>query len=457
MLRTSQILTYPTRKNTFENFSCGSPDEKERSRKEFKMTKREIFEDIVQIMKEDSASCKDKTGEAPDRYLEKITEDMEDMEFLYLVNSYLNTFELTGHLAFSKKGVGGVGFGVQRYENVLYVTSTSKDVALKTGDKIIRVDGLEICDYEEKHKSFLFGETQERQAPHWMYLLKYAKNITYVSGEDGKEYCCDMKTGFFESQEEKYVCRDLGNGIVFIRFADFEEEEKIQRMYDENAELLKNSRVLIVDVRGNGGGSDTCFLPLLQYALPNGKKMDEIELVDESANSGGSEINYSVRNCDTRLKGFEQYLQMELPEETRAILLGMRDELLANRGKGFVKNQNGETVIPIVGDSKVEKMYIITDSGCASSGDNFVAVFQMFSKVTVFGRPTMGILDYSNVAFAEYGDFYLMYPTSRLLSVDKGNGMMKKGVKVDHYIPWTPEHLRRDVDLETVLEEYATC
>ena len=131
----------------------------------------------------------------------------------------------------------------------------------------------------------------------------------------------------------------------------------------------------------------------LQYALSNGKRLDELDLVDESANKDGSEINYSVRNCDTRLKGMEEYLQMELPEETRAILVKMRDELLENRGKGFIKRGNDAMDIPIVGDSCVEKMYIITDSGCGSSGDNFVAVFSMFPKVTVVGRPTMGILD----------------------------------------------------------------
>lgn len=56
--------------------------------------------------------------------------------------------------------------------------------------------------------------------------------------------------------------------------------------------------MLIVDARNNTGGSDTCFQPLLQYALPNGKKLDDLELVDESANKDGIEINYSIRNCD---------------------------------------------------------------------------------------------------------------------------------------------------------------
>ncbi len=416
------------------------------------MTKVEIFQDIVKIMKEDSASCKDKLGADSYTYMEKIKEDMSDMDFLYLVNSYLNTFGLTGHLGFSLKGVGRIAFGVQRYQDALYITSVSKDIELKVGDKIIRVDGLAINDFAKKHEEFLFGETEERQAPHWEYLLRFAKTITYISAESKKEETYNIELGSFESAEEKYSCKDMRKGISFIRLADFSDEEQIQQMYAENTELLKNSKTLIVDVRNNGGGSDTCFLPLLQYALPNGKRIDELDLVDASANRDGSEINYSLRNCDTRLKAVDEYLNMELPEETRTILQMMKDELLENRGKGFIKREKEEMDIPIVGDSNVEEMYIITDSGCGSSGDNFVAVFSMFPKVTVVGRPTMGILDYSNVAFVQYDDFSLMYPTSRLISVESGNGMMKKGVKVDYYVPWTLEHLKGDVDLEFVMK-----
>lgn len=101
-------------------------------------------------MKEDSASCKDKQGANPDTYIERIKEDMKDMDFLYLVNSYLNTFELTGHLGFDLKGMGNIAFGVQRYQDALYITSVSKDTELKVGDKIIRVDGLEINDFAKK-------------------------------------------------------------------------------------------------------------------------------------------------------------------------------------------------------------------------------------------------------------------------------------------------------------------
>lgn len=89
---------------------------------------------------------------------------------------------------------------------------------------------------------------------------------------------------------------------------------------------------------------------------------------------------------------------------------------------------------------------------CGSSGDNFVDIMKKMPKVTVVGRPTLGILDYSNCCTAELGDYEFLYPTSRNLAVDEGKGMTDKGVLPDVYIPWTPEHLVKDVDLEKALQ-----
>ncbi|MGZ7153694.1 S41 family peptidase, partial [Streptococcus pyogenes] len=83
---------------------------------------------------------------------------------------------------------------------------------------------------------------------------------------------------------------------------------------------------------------------------------------------------------------------------------------------------------------------------------NFVDIMRQMPKVTVIGRPTMGILDYSNCCVADFGDYELLYPTSRSLAVDAGLGMTDKGVLPDIEIPWTPEHIERDVDLAVALD-----
>ena len=79
-------------------------------------------------------------------------------------------------------------------------------------------------------------------------------------------------------------------------------------------------------------------------------------------------------------------------------------------------------------------------------------MMKQFKKVTVVGRPTLGILDYSNCCTVDYGDYQLMFPTSRCLCVDQGKGMTDQGVLPDIEIPWTPSHFERDVDLDKCLE-----
>lgn len=416
------------------------------------MGKLEIFEDIVKIMHEDSASCKDIVGANPDIYRAKISEDMGEKDFLFTVQSYLATFGFTGHLSFGKSGMPVIPFTVQRYMDELYVIKAMKDSPLKVGDRITHLDGLTVRDFGEKYKEFLFNETEERQGKFWtMFLLKRADKITYKSEN---ETCHEINVPYVERwvKEDKYSCKELKKGIVCLRFEDFDDEETIQNMYDENAELLDSAKYLIVDVRGNGGGTDTAFLPLLKYALPNGKLLSESMVKEDYYGSKGSEINYSERNCDFRIGMMKPFLEQELPEETRQIVEGMLQALEDNRGKGFQKAEEDDMDIPIKGDSKVERVFVITDEGCASSGDSFVEIMKTLEKVTVVGRPTWGILDYSNVVSIDYDSYWVVYPTSRLGILDDGEGMANHGIPVDAYIPWTPEHLFRDVTLENLLE-----
>ncbi|MEN8702209.1 S41 family peptidase [Bacillus infantis] len=90
---------------------------------------------------------------------------------------------------------------------------------------------------------------------------------------------------------------------------------------------------------------------------------------------------------------------------------------------------------------------------CGSSGDSFVELCKKSSKVRVIGRPTKGLNDYANLISKKWDNgFEFMYPTSRLSRIDRGMGMTGKGIEPDLYVPWTPEHLERDADLEKALE-----
>ena len=206
----------------------------------------------------------------------------------------------------------------------------------------------------------------------------------------------------------------------------------------------------MIDVRQNTGGMDSLYFPLLHYALSEGQVYSDLGWTDE-----GMEILYTERNVDLRLKDFEAYVQQEgINQETKDLLKIIMQDLQANRGKGYVKfgGEDREMFPNVKGGSHPEKIFVLADVYCASSGDNFVQMMKWFPKVTVLGRPTLGILDYSNCCQVDYGDYSLNFPTSRALALDKGQGMTDKGIEPDILIPWTVEHLERDVDLERCLE-----
>ena len=173
-------------------------------------------------------------------------------------------------------------------------------------------------------------------------------------------------------------------------------------------------------------------------------------MLDDGVLQYGQEILYSERNCDVRIEIIEELLQKNLSTCDEDILKQALTELTDLRGKGFIK-QIEMYDSDIIGDSEVEHVYVLTDSSCCSAGDTFVYLFKQLPKVTVVGRPTQGIEDYSNAAYALFDEYALVYPTSRLLALDYGKGMMGTGVSVDEYIPWKLEHLERDVDLEYTL------
>lgn len=420
------------------------------------MKKIEIFDDIVSIMQNDSATIKDIKGADPLKYRDRISEDMNNKEFTFLVRSYLASFGLTGHLEFDLKDrTQWRLFDFRRYNDELIITNASKESDFLIGDRITQLNGISVKDFGELHKEFLKGESEERQRITWLPLLEMVDTVTF--NREGKVLETRKLFGNKWDRGEKYICKEIQSNIAYIYLADFNDEEKIQQLYADNAEMLNNATGLIIDVRGNAGGVDSAFFPLFTYCLPNGLTYNKAVKPDYSPMDKGMEIIYTDRNCKKRTELLEDYLSKDIPEESKKMISEMIDDLKTNAGKGFIKNQSSDDDdddLPFVGNSKVEKVIILTDEDCGSSGDSFVYHFSLLPKVSIVGRPTMGILDYSNVIFNYYDEYIFIYPTSRLVALDTDPGMMRHGIPVDVYIPWTPEHLYKDITLEEALKMF---
>ncbi len=410
------------------------------------MTYSEIFKEIVSIMKNDSASYPDFGAGNFEEYEKKITDDMDRMEFLHLVQNYVSTFKIQAHLKFVDNACGYVGFSVMRKGDVLYVTRANKGTGLVPGDKITAIDSMPVSEVAQREKNMLMDESEERQGGLWPAFLKYYKTIS-VEHEDGSKEEIELVLDTEPEPEEKYYSRSYGDDTLYLRFADFVDAQATAKLYEDCREALEKCKNLIVDVRGNGGGADGCFIPLIEYSFPAGEPVDNYIKPEYPV-----AINYSERNCDDRLKLLKSFFGDDVPEDVKPMVDKMLADLDANRGKGFV-DEDEEMFKGLTGKANPEKVWVLTDEGCGSSGDAFVEAMSFSPKVTVVGRPTCGITDYSNLNMVSFDDFQFMYPTSRDSRIDHGKGLLQRGVPVDKYIPWTPEQIKKDVMLEAVLEE----
>lgn len=414
------------------------------------MKKTEIFDQVVEIMREDSSTKKDITGAKPEEYRARITDQMNQEDFLYQMHCYIASFGILSHVWFGLKETQSPGFKVRYYQDCLYVLQANSDTELKRGDQILALDGKPLPQVYQEHKDYFVSSTPERQHKEWAYFVGHAGEVTVV--RNGKEEQLHVQPTAHPKKPPQFEWRNLSEDIVYLKLEDFTDEAAITQLYADSQAAIEQAKYLIIDVRVNYGGTDSLYYPLFKYTLPQGKAFSDLDL----PNDDGMEILYTDRNVDLRQQLMQNILEEpNLSAETHQILKEFLKELEENRGKGYVlygdEDSNQNFLPDVLGLARPEKVFVLADVTCGSSGDNFVDTMKKMPKVTVLGRPTMGILDYSNCCVKDFGDYELLFPTSRDTRIDQGKGMNDKGVEPDILIPWTPEHLERDVDLEECL------
>lgn len=402
-------------------------------------TKKEIWADIQQIMQKDYSGCiNQKDNNHPEKYV--ITNDMSDQEFEETIQDYLLDFK-DGHLGFWSVDTETpfIGFSVRRYEDALYVTKKSDEKRVKVGDKIKAIDNKGIEELAKIHWKRLEDQVPERQW--WGSVLSRATAIQV----ERNTVTFDMPLSHYEPipYQPIYACEQLTDTTVYMQLTDFAQEAPIRDLIEENSHLLEKSNSLIIDVRTNHGGNDFFYSPLLQYVFPEELTWQEMFKKDEVMFT-----NYTDRNCALLIEAMSGYLEQPLDSEAVVEIQSEIEQTKSNWGKGFLEiSEEGDQVI--AGGPFPKQVYILSDCYCGSSGDTFVANAKKSSKVTVVGRPTMGIVDYCNVVTADYGAFSFQYSVSKMNDPYFTN---KTGVLPDVYIPWTPEHLKEDRDMKRVWE-----
>ena len=403
------------------------------------LSKTEIFEKIQEIIQNDYAGFQSKAHlNKPNQY--RVTNEMSESAFEEMIQQYLLDFN-DGHLWFkSKRSVLPYrGFAVRRYEDTLYVTESPKESRLAIGDAIIRVDDQEIEALSKKHHKILQDSVHERQR--WDLVLSRAEKVTIT--RDGQAH--DIKLQEYERApyEPAYSFQMIEDQVGYLKITDFLQAEPIERLIAENHSVFDSLENLIIDVRVNNGGNDAFYFPLLPYIFDETISFKALFHKDEVTYT-----NYTEANYERWIPALKEYLKQDLEEDTKRTLI---DEIALwekNKGQGLLE-VTGEVDFLIEGKESPANIYVLSDFFNGSSGETFVKNVKKSPKVTVLGRPTMGIMDIFNVITVDFGEYDFYYGISKSADQHAYNGI---GIQPDIYIPWTSAHLEKDVDLEIALD-----
>jgi hypothetical protein len=418
-----------------------------------------IFKEIVEIMHHDYAGCNDKKGwDHPNIYFEKM-KDLRDRNgltrehFIDIVRDYLLDFN-DHHIHFvdnsaEKKKPMDRGFRVRRYKDCLYVTEARKEKEVKTGTAFISIGGKTIPELKEKHSRIFKENHPEREE--WTPIFSLY-DFGEIQDDQGNIRKITFSTYEKSIYKPTYAIEKVNEETLLFTLTDFANPDAILRLIRENQVLLETTDQWIIDVRVNYGGSDSSYYPLMPYLMPE----EGVELADKE-----DTMLFNCTDLNSDLFLAESLLQLESiqGEEAQQFLKVFIREWQRNKGKGFVEF-NFEEIVPdtfVKGSKNPKSVAVLSDYMCGSSGDSFVELCKKSSKTLIIGRPTKGLNDYANLISKKWDEgFELMYPTSRLSRIDKGLGMTGKGIEPDVYVPWTPEHLSRDIDAEKALEWLAS-
>lgn len=220
------------------------------------------------------------------------------------------------------------------------------------------------------------------------------------------EYPSLTELEFKGHEAKKPFLEKINDKTVYIRIPSFVAGAKknIDKMLEMNDALIKSTPVLIIDIRNGTGGSDSSFGGLLPYIYTNPYR------------TGGIEIWAT----DENIKGYEYYAkmfeQMGNSQSARQ-MTEMAKKLKKNAGEYVQIPFRNRVMNKSLASPK--RVGIIVNERNGSTDEQFLLEAKQSQKVKVFGHPTSGCLDISNMNSVKSpdGKFTLGYAMSRKIDI----------------------------------------
>lgn len=215
-----------------------------------------------------------------------------------------------------------------------------------------------------------------------------------------------------------FTYKRVDKDAILLRIPNFEWDYKdmIDSMVRKNIKEITSTPILIIDLRGNGGGTDYSFTELLPLIYTNPYISQGVEWWSSSGNIAYFEKAIKEGNIK---KGKEK--------ETQALV----DSLKAHPNT-FVNIYRSDSVTEDTIYAFPKLVGVIVDDFCASSCEQFVLSAKNSRKTIIFGTSTLGVLDYSNAVPSELltKNLNVRYPMTRSARLPEA-GIDNIGIKPD--------------------------
>jgi len=180
-----------------------------------------------------------------------------------------------------------------------------------------------------------------------------------------------------------FTYKRIDSNAILLRIPNFswDRKEMIDSLILKNKKEITSTPILLIDLRGNGGGTDYSFLELLPLIYTHPYQSKGVEWWASQGN-----ISY----FDKAIK--EGNIKKGKEDETMVFLDSLR-----KHKNTFVQIDKLDTITRDKVYEMPRLVGVIVDDYCASSCEQFVLIAKNSSKTTIFGTQTLGVLDFSNV------------------------------------------------------------
>lgn len=243
-------------------------------------------------------------------------------------------------------------------------------------------------------------------------------NPKYETEKDIEQYLTLMSI-------DKPFIEELNKTTLIFRIPSFDGSQRkiIDSVIAINKEKILKTENLIIDLRNNGGGSDSSYNEILPFLYTNPTRGIGVELLSTKLNN-------------QRMLDFINKPEFGFDEEDKKWLKESYDKLEKQLGQ-FVNLDS--TTVSI---NKFDQIYpypknvgIIINKGNGSTAEQFLLAAKQSKKVKLFGTTTFGALDISNMNFVKSpcNEFELGYCLSKSYRIPNMT-IDSKGIQPDYYI-----------------------